>query len=546
MTRSASPPRRLDARDLGCIVLVLALLALHVVRTFDFTLPPYEDAAILMRYAAHVAEGHGIVWNVGEPPVDGATDFLLMMTLAWMGELGLTIDAATYVLGFASHVLTILLVYAGVRRLHGAPRWMAFLSAAFIAFGPGIRYVEAYFGTPYFGLFSALTWYHATRAFKHGESTVSALTFAVSGLLLGLTRPEGVFLAFAMLAGLVLARGLRATRLTILFFLLVFGTLGTAYFAWRWSHFGYPLPNTYYIKGGKTVHWGHLMGGVRHLVALTLPLLAFLPLFVVAEVLATDEGRQEGRKELFFSLFPIVAFTLVGVLHEGLMDYLHRFQYCLVPILLMAWPPLLLRTLDLLNGGRAPAAGSFRARFGTAAAGLLVVGSLYYDVKTYPTGRHKHWGTYNVGQILAEYPRDYTIAVTNAGHLPYVSRWNAIDAWGLNDQEIAHEGLSAEILERWRPEVIQFDADFSPLSGVRDGRTPWAAATLVMKEYADANGYVLAAAYGYSPYKSHHYYVRPDFPESARIVERIRAVDYHISGSPARCFDFSAADREER
>ena len=31
---------------------------------------------MLLRYAEHLAAGHGIVWNLGDPPVDGATDFL--------------------------------------------------------------------------------------------------------------------------------------------------------------------------------------------------------------------------------------------------------------------------------------------------------------------------------------------------------------------------------------------------------------------------------------------------------------------------------------
>jgi len=60
---------------------LLGALVAQVARTFDFAAQPEEDAAILMRYAQHLAAGHGIVWNVGEPPVDGATDFLFMLLL---------------------------------------------------------------------------------------------------------------------------------------------------------------------------------------------------------------------------------------------------------------------------------------------------------------------------------------------------------------------------------------------------------------------------------------------------------------------------------
>ena len=43
---------------------------------------PQEDAYILYRYSENLAGGHGIVWNVGETPTDGATDFLWMLVLA--------------------------------------------------------------------------------------------------------------------------------------------------------------------------------------------------------------------------------------------------------------------------------------------------------------------------------------------------------------------------------------------------------------------------------------------------------------------------------
>ncbi|NWF65650.1 MAG: hypothetical protein HXY38_15245, partial [Chloroflexi bacterium] len=43
---------------------LLILLALYYAFTrVDFTIPPFEDAAMIMRYAQHLAGGHGIVWN---------------------------------------------------------------------------------------------------------------------------------------------------------------------------------------------------------------------------------------------------------------------------------------------------------------------------------------------------------------------------------------------------------------------------------------------------------------------------------------------------
>lgn len=526
---------RFDARDALSIALVLVVLAIYVVRTFDFTLVPYEDAAILMRYSDHLARGYGIVWNIGEAPVDGATDFFLMFTLAMLGKLGMTIDMATYVLGFASHALTVALIYVGVRNVSGAPRWMAVLSALFLALGAGVRYVEAYFGTPYFALFSAMAWVLATRAYWRGESTRVAIGFACSGLLLGLTRPEGVFLAAFMLVALVATRGFAASRKMLLWFAAIFGVFGSAYFVWHWKHFGYPLPNTYYIKGSGTLHWGHLMGGVRHIVALALPLLPLLVYAVLAELAV---ARRFSRDQVFVFL-PLVLFTVLGVLHEGLMDYLHRFQYGLLPIVLIGWPVLLMRVLELWRGDENAAPSAQRTRLAAVLAALFCVGSIAYQVDTFPAGRHKFWGTHNVAQILADYSTDYTIAVTNAGHLPYVSGWKAIDAWGLNDQTIAHDGLSEAFLDRYKPEVVQFDDRYEAVLGESKSQLPWAAGTRVLRAYVAKNDYVLAAAFGVSPYKTHYYYVRRGFPESEEIARRIATVDYYIGGFPTRCFDYS-------
>ena len=30
-----------------------------------------DDAMVSMRYAQHLAQGHGLVWNIGEKPVEG-------------------------------------------------------------------------------------------------------------------------------------------------------------------------------------------------------------------------------------------------------------------------------------------------------------------------------------------------------------------------------------------------------------------------------------------------------------------------------------------
>lgn len=551
-TLPALTDRRLDGKDGAALLSLLALLAWLLLFAFDRSAPPYEDAAILMRYSDHLAQGHGIVWNVGGEPVDGATDFLFMVALAGVRWLGPSIEDAARWIGVVCHVLTCLVVYLGVRRLHGAPRWTALLSASYLALGPGLAYVEAGFGTPSFGLVAATTWYLAVRAYRGERSLSNAVWFSLSALALGLVRPEGVFLGLFMLAGLLLFQGWRPHRRLVGTYVLVFGLPGLAYFLWRWSYFGHPLPNPYYIKGRGHVFPKHVVHGTVDLIQLAAP---FVPIFLYAAALAVWRWRGErversserppvgGPAEVAFSFFPPVAFTILSMLHEGLMDYVMRFQYCNLPILLMSWPAFL---MGILHVWRFPAPlDRARRPLGVLLVAVFFLVALGYARKSFDIATPHRWGTLDVAHILADYPGDHTVAVTNAGQIPLVSGWDAIDVWGLNDHSIAIDGLTPEFLDRSRPEVIQFDAGFTPLTkGDMETPLPWHKAMKVLEEYAESRGYVLAACFGRSPFGGHYYYVRPDFPESEEIVRRIRALDYRLlSGS---CFDFGIFHPQRR
>jgi arabinofuranosyltransferase len=87
----------------------------------NLSLSPWEDAAMLLRYSENLAAGHGIVWNVGEPPVDGATDFLFMLLVAFARRLGAELIQACHVVGLAFHLVTIPVAYWAVRCIARGP-----------------------------------------------------------------------------------------------------------------------------------------------------------------------------------------------------------------------------------------------------------------------------------------------------------------------------------------------------------------------------------------------------------------------------------------
>ena len=72
---------------LGVALAALAFYAVFLYRT-SFVLAGtrifvlFEDAMISMRYARNLAEGHGLVWNVGEEPIEGFTNLLWVLWMA--------------------------------------------------------------------------------------------------------------------------------------------------------------------------------------------------------------------------------------------------------------------------------------------------------------------------------------------------------------------------------------------------------------------------------------------------------------------------------
>lgn len=476
----------------------------------DFTIPPFEDAAMLMRYAQNTALGHGVVWNIGEAPVDGATDFLFMAVSAGLIKLGSTVGQAVRGIGFVSHLATVLLVYWGNRRLHNANIYLSLFSAVYLAVGTGLSYVAAYFGTPFFAIAATFTWVIGLFLAKQENPRFGAiLAFALSGLVTGLIRPEGVILALLILSTIVVMRGLKKSTLIIATFGVVFLVLGGSYFLWRWNYFGYPLPNPFYKKGSSGVLlWYSFQSSLDKLLNFCFP---FIAVFIYGICISKT------RKLALASLIPIIGFVSAYALISPEMNFGGRFQYVLLPIILLCWIPL-------LEGFDFSWLIQAKGEMFNGYLSILVIIALslvYYswtrncfvaEPQLTCSPVYGPDGRYEIGKLLSEYRgKGYTIVTTEAGLIPYYSGWNAVDAWGLNDQWIAHNGeITAEYIDQFKPEVIMFHAHFSPFAPPKatpaDLAEPWFKMTYVLLTCAESNGYQLAAVFGDSPYDTHYYY----------------------------------------
>jgi hypothetical protein len=536
VTEGAQHRRRPWQTDAAVVAGLLAVLGLLLARYVNLSAVPLEDAAMLMRYADNLAHGHGIVWNVGEKPVDGATDFLFMVLAAAGIRLGLSPQAAVRVIDVAAIATTVPLVYFTARRLHGAGTVVASIAAAFVATGRGLYYVEAGFGTPFFGLTVATTWLFAMRYRRDPSSRPASLGFAAAALLMALTRPEGALLAAFMLAAVVVAVGPRRALHLASVTVVVCGVLGLGYFLWRWHYFGYPLPNPFYKKGGGRLYPQSLKFAVIQVAAQTFPFVLLYPLSL---------RSREGAREALFSLVPVGLFTSLWVLLSNEMNFLGRFQYPAAMVVLLSWPGLV---PHVVRDWELPRFAALDRRARALFLALVALAVFGHDVASF--GNKKRMSAENghlaIARVLARYQgKGYRLATTEAGIVPLYSGWRTIDTWGLNDQEIAHQGtITARRLESFDPDVIMFHANFSPV--LEDGCVGpeflpgWNEMTFRLKRFATQHHYRLVAAYGVDPYDSFYHYVRPDFPDSDALVAAIRATDYVVPAADGRAINFAA------
>jgi arabinofuranosyltransferase len=493
---------------------------------------------MLMRYAENFAGGHGFVWNTGGPPVDGATDFLFMTTVAGLIKLGMPTGRAVRLLGLGAHIATVLLVYGVNRRMWNAGVLASLLTALYLAVGTGLWYVAAYFGTTFFALSIGLLLMHA-----ESPGRLWIWIFSVCCLLAGLIRPEGALLSLFIMASIICFRGWRGSNQIVRTFIAVMLLGGGAYFTWHWNYFGHPLPNPYYKKGGGLLHWDSFWESLRYLIRFAGP-------FGLAFILGLR--RRGKRLETLAHVVPLLAFAALFILISNETNFGGRFQYALWPMALLSFYPLVRGLPQEEAWSRKPDSLDQVGRAAWILAGLTVCTVLLLyaasqactlTVQQRSCGiAYEADGRYDVARMLAEYRgRGYVLATSEAGLLPLYSGWKTIDTWGLNDPWIALNGeITFEYLDEFRPQVIVFHAYFSPLVPPRtnpnDLANAWHRMTLTLKEYAESRDYLLAAAFGDSPYESHYYYVRSDFPESARIARqlaRLRSYTWYASGKKA-------------
>ncbi|MBI2428143.1 MAG: hypothetical protein HYV29_04995 [Ignavibacteriales bacterium] len=542
---------RYDELDIIQLCIIAVILIIVWSRYVNHESLPFEDAAMIFRYAEHIAQGHGFVWNIGDAPVDGATDVLFTLIIALFVKVSIPADIAVQIVIILSHIGIVGIVYHTLRHGIRAPHLIAGTTACFIAVGSYIRYYEAYFATSFFALCATVMWYVAIRIIENNDRSLSTIwKFSLSGLLLGVARPEGVFLAFFILLAVVYRLGFGETKKLVMNFVVVYLVLGGIYFAFHWIYFGYPLPNPFYKKGGGFLYTESFRISSQNIFRMLLPLSIYygslLLIHGVQTVLQSFEKFREKKfliitKESLYPLVPIILFTALWILMSNEMNYVGRYQYAAVPIAIMSWYPSI-RILFRHNSLRFTVPeylNTVRSKVIIASIVMLSIAAMRLELLRGTSSDND--GRYDVAvQLHAFKSKQYTMAVSEAGLLPYYSGWKAMDTWGLNDIRIAQQGgITADYIRRFSPDIIMFYAPYIEKQ-ILTPETPYLKMVNTLFTYARSEQYILAAAYGTTPYGVHYYFVKKENPDAAVLIGIIKNTRYTWWLDGRECFNFAA------
>ncbi len=475
MTERGSWRTRATWFGAAAIVLVVHSLAYNFVT---------DDAYISFVFARNLAEHGELVFNLGQP-VEGYTSFLWTFVLGLGMVVGITPEWLSRVLGTACGVATLYVAGRLVERALGRRTPWAAVPALLLACSSGFAcWASGGLETQLFTLLVTA----AIEAMVAAAGSPRALRRIGPILALAsLTRPEGPMIAAVLGAvwggGRAIAwlgrrtrsaaagaaerlhdaasprgrfAGVRDEGIAVGWFV----ALWAPWFAWRWWYYGWPFPNTYYVKA--TGAWAApelprqmIRNGLYYVWAWLRQshLLYALPIAICGLVAVRP---RTPRFVLAVTCAVVSAVYLAYAVSVG-GDFmgLHRF---ILPVFVCAALAVTLGVEWLARRIAGAVAARWERRVAPALATVVIAGFAVSQLAL--TRASLRWGNFDsdhgidtpiylaaytadraaIGRATASCfaPGDFSI-VGGAGAQPYYGRMRAIDVFGLVSETIAHD-----------------------------------------------------------------------------------------------------------
>ena len=332
-----------------------------------FTL--FDDAMISMRYARNLAAGHGLVWNAGETPVEGYSNFAWTLFMAALHLVAAEplISLFVSIAGLALLLANIVVVWSIARRLApGRPRaaaLAALMVACFYSLGYWtLRGMEV-------GLL-ALAIDAAVLGVLVLEGGGSAALLAAALTLLPLVRADGALPAL-LVGGYAYATSARRSGRAWIFLALPLAAVA-AHTGFRLWYYGDWMPNTYYLKMTGAPLIARLQRGV-----LTTALEGAWALWPAAVLAAAARPLAGHRRLPALVAAAMTAYAMyVGGDAWEWTGHVNRYLVCAAPLALV----LAAIGIDDMTEGARGAPGAARGGKRLLVAAVALGGALVYTI----------------------------------------------------------------------------------------------------------------------------------------------------------------------
>ena len=471
--KAISPPSATNAASWSSALLAIGILILLVMEWLLFPLT-VDDAYISYNFSNNFAQGHGLVWYPGGDPVEGYTNFLWVVILSTFIKVGFDVVLIAKILGILLSLGSVVMMYQIVRHLN--PDGIGVMPALLLAASPAFA-LWAVSGLEtvlfIFIMLVALRQYLIEDEIdaSNPQSFWSVFWF----MLLGMTRPEGAIL-FIVLTGLRLftwvRQGVSRKQVsTYLRWVFLIGFLCLVYFVWRWTYFGYLLPNTFYVKAQSG-----LSNIARQVGVYLLPYALQLFPFILLALYAVGTGEKLQKGDLYIGA-ALICFAMINL---GSSDWMpgHRLALPMTPLIfLLARQPLDLILSQVFQKQNLTSHLTYAA----VSLGLLAfaitpflytaplfnrVMATQMDMSIYRWSEEMQTivdGQYvEVGNWIADHaPSDCSVVAGNVGAIAFLSGCHVIDQIGLTHEYIARNGWTVNYLLGLTPEFIVIESDTS-------------------------------------------------------------------------------------
>jgi arabinofuranosyltransferase len=448
---SISPVHPLKGLRIG-LLLALGLYGAFILRAVfringELHLSLIDDAMISMRYAQHLAAGQGLLWNIGETPVQGFSNLGWVVVMALLHVIAVKpslISLGVMALSAGALLLNAVVAAQICREMSPRGRYAPLMAAGICAF---------YFPLVFWSLrgmevgalvllINTAAWLAIRKQPEGGRAVVILSVILGAALLLRLDAllQAAVIVTYAGLSG-------RLGRRRTLILVLVLALILAGILIFQQSYFGDALPNTYYQKLGGATIVERMKNGILAFYQHAARDTAMLAVVAVGGLWFYRRLRTR-EAALLASLFLIqcaYSIWIGGDYAEPEVDSANRFITQGMPALIVLFSLVADSVFSDMLAARksarpsnigAPWAISGAAIFGTI---LIISGAPWTD-----------WAIDNAPLLKADIRRvraglaiaantssDATIAVHAAGQIPYYSERRTIDLLGLNDPAIA-------------------------------------------------------------------------------------------------------------